>query len=156
MGEDLFAALRSELPEIACRVYAPVGVHENLLAYLVRRLLENGANSSFVARLGDPHIPASELIVRPQAIIGDRKQARPADLPLPRDIHMPARKLAAGLEFGDRHASDALVAAIAGATPNFDAAPIISGTRRDGDLRKIVSPIDGIAIGSVWKPRPAC
>ncbi|MGH6801134.1 MAG: proline dehydrogenase family protein, partial [Methylocella sp.] len=76
MGEDLFAALRSEIPKLACRIYAPVGVHENLLAYLVRRLLENGANSSFVARLGDPRVPSSELIVRPQAIIGDSKQAR--------------------------------------------------------------------------------
>ncbi|MGH6843325.1 MAG: proline dehydrogenase family protein, partial [Methylocella sp.] len=63
MGEDLFAALRTELPALACRIYAPVGVHENLLAYLVRRLLENGANSSFVARLGDPHVPISELII---------------------------------------------------------------------------------------------
>ena len=70
MGDDLFAALRSEIPKLACRIYAPVGVHENLLAYLVRRLLENGANSSFVARLGDPHVSSAELLVRPQAIIG--------------------------------------------------------------------------------------
>ncbi len=154
MGEDLFAALQSDLPKIAYRVYAPVGMHENLLAYLVRRLLENGANSSFVARLRDPHIPASELIVRPQAIIGDLSRARPADLPLPRHIHMPARMLAEGVEFGDRLASDALLAQIAGATPNFDAAPIISGMRRDGDLRKTISPIDGIAIGSVCETSP--
>ena len=73
MAEDLFTALRTKLPEIACRTHARVGVHENLLAYLVRRLLENGANSSFVARLGDPHVPATELIVRPQAIIGDKE-----------------------------------------------------------------------------------
>ena len=62
MGEDLFAALRSEIPKLACRIYAPVGVHENLLAYLVRRLLENGANSSFVARLGDPHVPSANFL----------------------------------------------------------------------------------------------
>jgi RHH-type proline utilization regulon transcriptional repressor/proline dehydrogenase/delta 1-pyrroline-5-carboxylate dehydrogenase len=154
MGEELFAALRIELPEIACRVYAPVGVHENLLAYLVRRLLENGANSSFVARVGDPHVPASELIIRPQAVIGDRRYARPADLPLPRDIHMPERRLAAGLEFGDRQALDALCSAIAVATPNLEAAPIISGTRREGEVHKIVSPIDGIAIGSVQDASP--
>ena len=86
MAEDLFTALRTELPEIACRTYAPVGVHENLLAYLVRRLLENGANSSFVARLGDPHVPATELIVRPQAIIGDKEHARAPGLPLPTEI----------------------------------------------------------------------
>src|ERR1700732_1890145 len=76
MGEDLFAALRAEIAKLACRIYAPVGVHENLLAYLVRRLLENGANSSFVARLSDPHVSAAKLLVRPQAVIGDAKAAR--------------------------------------------------------------------------------
>src|SRR4029078_7181481 len=48
MGEALYAALLAELPDLSCRVYAPVGGHADLLAYLVRRLLENGANSSFV------------------------------------------------------------------------------------------------------------
>jgi RHH-type proline utilization regulon transcriptional repressor/proline dehydrogenase/delta 1-pyrroline-5-carboxylate dehydrogenase len=155
MGEDLFAALRTELPEIACRIYAPVGVHENLLAYLVRRLLENGANSSFVARLGDPHVPATELLVRPQAIISNRKRARATNLPLPTELHMPSRKLAAGIEFGDRRALGALVSAIASATPNREAAPVISGTRREGKARKIVSPIDGVAIGSVLEASPS-
>jgi RHH-type transcriptional regulator, proline utilization regulon repressor / proline dehydrogenase / delta 1-pyrroline-5-carboxylate dehydrogenase len=149
MGEDLFAALRTELPEIACRIYAPVGVHEYLLAYLMRRLLENGANSSFVARLSDPHISAAELLVRPQAVIGDAKAARAPGLPLPTDIHMPSRKLAAGIEFGDRRALATLVSAIAGATPGREAAPVISSARREGKARKIVSPIDGAAIGSV-------
>jgi RHH-type transcriptional regulator, proline utilization regulon repressor / proline dehydrogenase / delta 1-pyrroline-5-carboxylate dehydrogenase len=154
MGEDLFAALRTELPEIACRIYAPVGVHENLLAYLVRRLLENGANSSFVARLSDPHVSAAELLVRPQAVIGDAKAARAPGLPLPTDIHMPSRKLAAGIEFGDRRALGALVSATAGAAAGREATPVISGARREGKARKIVSPIDGAAIGSVREASP--
>ncbi|MGA7657960.1 MAG: bifunctional proline dehydrogenase/L-glutamate gamma-semialdehyde dehydrogenase PutA, partial [Methylocella sp.] len=155
MAEDLFTALRTELPEIACRTYAPVGVHENLLAYLVRRLLENGANSSFVARLGDPHVPATELIVRPQAILGDKGHARAPGLPLPTEIHMPSRKLSAGLEFGDRRALATLVSAIAGATPSLEAAPLISAIRREGKARNVVSPIDGMAIGSVQEVSPA-
>jgi RHH-type proline utilization regulon transcriptional repressor/proline dehydrogenase/delta 1-pyrroline-5-carboxylate dehydrogenase len=155
MGEDLFTAFRTELPEIASRTYAPVGVHENLLAYLVRRLLENGANSSFVARLGDPHVPARELIVRPQAIIGDKEHARAPGFPLPTEIHMPSRKLAAGVEFGDRRALTTLVSAIASATPGLEAVPVISGTQREGKARKIVSPIDGMAIGSVQEASPA-
>jgi RHH-type proline utilization regulon transcriptional repressor/proline dehydrogenase/delta 1-pyrroline-5-carboxylate dehydrogenase len=73
---------------------------------------------------------------------------------LPGDIHMPERRLAAGLEFGDRQALDALCSAIAVATPNLEAAPIISGTRREGEVHKIVSPIDGIAIGSVQDASP--
>jgi RHH-type proline utilization regulon transcriptional repressor/proline dehydrogenase/delta 1-pyrroline-5-carboxylate dehydrogenase len=153
MGEDLFAALRSEIPELACRIYAPVGVHENLLAYLVRRLLENGANSSFVARLGDPRVPCSELIVRPQAIIGDSNHAR-ARLPLTTDIHMPSRKTAHGIEFGDRHALAALTNAIAKSARMREAAPLVSGARREGITRDVVSPIDGSRIGVVCEATP--
>lgn len=149
MGEDLFGSLRAELPDIACRVYAPVGVHEDLLAYLVRRLLENGANSSFVARLGDHQIAVAELLVRPQALIGHRENARPSALPLPEDVHMPSRKLPRGIEFGDRRAVGALVTAIANATQRQEAAPVISGVRRNGNVREITSPIDGTTIGLV-------
>ncbi|HXW72893.1 MAG TPA: bifunctional proline dehydrogenase/L-glutamate gamma-semialdehyde dehydrogenase PutA [Methylocella sp.] len=149
MGGSLYSALRAELPDAACRIYAPVGPHENLLAYLVRRLLENGANSSFVARLGDPHVAERELIARPQALIGDAAQARARGLPRPLDIQLPARKLAPGLEFGDRKAVGALIKAIADAKPDWDAAPIISGTRREGHARDVISPVDGRAIGRV-------
>ncbi|QBR70705.1 bifunctional proline dehydrogenase/L-glutamate gamma-semialdehyde dehydrogenase [Beijerinckiaceae bacterium] len=149
MGDDLFASLHGQLPEITCRVYAPVGMHEDLLAYLVRRLLENGANSSFVARVGDPHLPVAELLTRPQTLIGDTANARAADLPLPEDIHMPSRKLASGIEFGDRGSIRGLTDAIANAVQVGDAAPIISGVRHEGDSRQAVSPIDGTTIGRV-------
>jgi len=154
MGDDLFAALRTEFPRIACRIYAPVGIHETLLAYLVRRLLENGANSSFVARLSDPHVPTTELLTRPQAIIGDCKGARAPGLPLPLDIHMPSRKLAPGIEFGERRAFDALISTIKSATPSREAVPIMSGARCEGKARAIVSPIDGAVIGSVQEASP--
>src|ERR1700730_12462973 len=131
MGEDLYAALRSESPKLACRIYAPVGVHENLLAYLVRRLLENGANSSFVARLGDPRVPSSELIIRPHAIIGNKEHSRAPGLPLPADIHMPLRKTANGIEFGDRRALAALANSIAKSARMRQGAPIVFGARRE-------------------------
>src|SRR5262249_48070355 len=67
MGEDLYEALIDEQRGAACRVYAPVGGHRDLLAYLVRRLLENGANSSFVSVAADPNVPVSEILRRPQA-----------------------------------------------------------------------------------------
>src|SRR5260221_7585150 len=57
MGEVLYEELLADMPGTACRVYAPVGSHRDLLAYLVRRLLENGANSSFVAVAADPNVP---------------------------------------------------------------------------------------------------
>ena len=60
MGEVLYEELLAEAPGAACRVYAPVGSHRDLLAYLVRRLLENGANSSFVAVAADPTVPVED------------------------------------------------------------------------------------------------
>src|SRR5277367_4992862 len=65
MGEALYAALLAELPHAVCRVYAPVGGHRDLLAYLVRRLLENGANSSFVSVAADRSVPIEEVLRRP-------------------------------------------------------------------------------------------
>src|SRR5215468_8619861 len=59
MGEALYEALIAENEGAACRVYAPVGGHRDLLAYLVRRLLENGANSSFVSAAADPDVPVA-------------------------------------------------------------------------------------------------
>jgi RHH-type transcriptional regulator, proline utilization regulon repressor / proline dehydrogenase / delta 1-pyrroline-5-carboxylate dehydrogenase len=156
MGEDIFAALRAEpFPAPACRIYAPVGSHENLLAYLVRRLLENGANSSFVARLGDPHVERSELLIRPEIIIGDKEHARAQDLRLPADIQMPSRKTANGITFGDRKALAAITRAIAQSTRQREAAPVICGTIRDGTVRDVVSPIDGTKIGAVREASPS-
>src|SRR5580692_1071838 len=70
MGEALYAQLRADRPGIAHRTYAPVGSHRDLLAYLVRRLLENGANSSFVALAADDAVPIKTLLRRPADIIG--------------------------------------------------------------------------------------
>ena len=74
MGEALYAQLREDRPELACRTYAPVGSHRDLLAYLVRRLLENGANSSFVALAADESVPVATLLRRPAEIIGTADQ----------------------------------------------------------------------------------
>src|SRR5215471_11289598 len=67
MGEALYEALLDELPDLTCRVYAPVGGYSDLLAYLVRRLLENGANSSFVSTAADPNVPIEAILRRPQS-----------------------------------------------------------------------------------------
>jgi RHH-type proline utilization regulon transcriptional repressor/proline dehydrogenase/delta 1-pyrroline-5-carboxylate dehydrogenase len=113
MGEALYRALQSELPEAACRVYAPVGGHADLLAYLVRRLLENGANSSFVSLAGDPAVPVAEVLRRPPHWVTDAQAARHPHIPLPRDLYAPERKNSAGIEFGDRAGLAALLDAIA-------------------------------------------
>jgi RHH-type proline utilization regulon transcriptional repressor/proline dehydrogenase/delta 1-pyrroline-5-carboxylate dehydrogenase len=109
MGEVLYDALLADVPGAACRVYAPVGSHRDLLAYLVRRLLENGANSSFVAAAADPNVPVEDILKRSQAWIGDAAHARHPHIPLPRDLYKPARLNSVGVEFGDRDALHGLV-----------------------------------------------
>src|SRR6185436_15014929 len=96
MGETLYGALRAEHPDVACRVYAPVGGHRDLLAYLVRRLLENGANSSFVSAAADPNVPIADILERPQDAIGSPAKARHSKIPRPRDLYAPARINSAG------------------------------------------------------------
>src|SRR3984957_16187492 len=87
MGEALYAQLSEDRPALAYRTYAPVGSHRDLLAYLVRRLLENGANSSFVAIAADDSVPVATLLRRPAEIIGTPGNAQHPHIPLPRDLY---------------------------------------------------------------------
>jgi RHH-type proline utilization regulon transcriptional repressor/proline dehydrogenase/delta 1-pyrroline-5-carboxylate dehydrogenase len=112
MGEALYAKLGEDRPDISHRTYAPVGSHRDLLAYLVRRLLENGANSSFVALAADEAVPVSQLLQRPADIIGRAENAAHPNIPLPRDLYEPQRKNSRGIEFGERAALSQLVSAI--------------------------------------------
>jgi RHH-type transcriptional regulator, proline utilization regulon repressor / proline dehydrogenase / delta 1-pyrroline-5-carboxylate dehydrogenase len=114
MGEALYARLGEDRPDIAYRTYAPVGSHRDLLAYLVRRLLENGANSSFVALAADDAVPVETLLRRPADIIGSPGGARHANIPLPREM-LPQRINSGGIEFGERAALTKLLAAVAAA-----------------------------------------
>jgi RHH-type proline utilization regulon transcriptional repressor/proline dehydrogenase/delta 1-pyrroline-5-carboxylate dehydrogenase len=155
MGDALYARLGEDHPDIACRTYAPVGSHRDLLAYLVRRLLENGANSSFVAMASDDAIPVAMLLRRPADILGTPANARHPKIPLPRDLYRPQRPNSRGVEFGDRAALDALIAAVASETAPVSAAPLIAGKTTTGPHRSIVSPIDGATIvGSVIDATP--
>jgi RHH-type proline utilization regulon transcriptional repressor/proline dehydrogenase/delta 1-pyrroline-5-carboxylate dehydrogenase len=91
MGEGVYREVLKN-PLIACRVYAPVGAHKDLLAYLVRRLLENGANSSFVHQLADESVGMQELLISPLRL------APQSSLPLPPDLFGDARHNSAGLD----------------------------------------------------------
>src|SRR5580700_8679980 len=150
MGEALYETLLSGLPDAVCRVYAPVGGHRDLLAYLVRRLLENGANSSFVSVAADPSVPITEILRRPQSRIAGAGQARNKKIPLPRDLYRPERENSAGIEFGDRAGLDSLRAEVhAGAKAAAQAAPLVNGVTLAGSERPVLSPIDGQVVGMV-------
>jgi RHH-type proline utilization regulon transcriptional repressor/proline dehydrogenase/delta 1-pyrroline-5-carboxylate dehydrogenase len=151
MGEVLYDTLLADLPTAACRTYAPVGGHRDLLAYLVRRLLENGANSSFVSASADPAVPVETLLKRPHDWIVSPEAARPRRLPLPADLYAPERVNSAGVEFGDSAALAALRAAIAraGAGAPVKAVPLIDGRPLPGAIRSVTSPVDGSLVGAV-------
>ena len=149
MGEALYDTLLAELPDAACRVYAPVGGHRDLLAYLVRRLLENGANSSFVSVAADPSVPIEQILRRPESRIAAAGAARNRAIPLPHDLYMPERRNSVGVEFGERASLEALLAEIRAAAASAEAAPLIDGVARGGAERDVRSPIDGERIGKV-------
>jgi RHH-type proline utilization regulon transcriptional repressor/proline dehydrogenase/delta 1-pyrroline-5-carboxylate dehydrogenase len=150
MGEALYAKLAEDRPGIACRTYAPVGSHRDLLAYLVRRLLENGANSSFVALAADESVPVTALLRRPAAIIGSADHAGHPDIPLPRDLYRPQRANSRGLEFGERVALDQLIAAVA-AEPLPAAGSIVDATPAEANAA-ISAARDGF---KRWSRTPA-
>ncbi|MBA1154974.1 bifunctional proline dehydrogenase/L-glutamate gamma-semialdehyde dehydrogenase PutA [Microvirga mediterraneensis] len=156
MGEALYARLLEDNPGLACRAYAPVGGHRDLLAYLVRRLLENGANSSFVSVAADPNVPVQALLKRPADIIVSADKARHPKLPLPRDLYGPERANSKGVEFGHRASLDALLAEIdKGRQQGFKAEPLIDGKAASGTARPVVSPIDGsTVVGQVTEASP--
>src|SRR6202035_2536607 len=132
MGEALYAQLSEDRPALAYRTYAPVGSHRDLLAYLVRRLLENGANSSFVAIAADDHVPVATLLRRPADIIGRPENAPHPHIPLPRDLYRPQRQNSRGIEFGEHAALNELHGAVAAATARVAAAAVINGEIQSG------------------------
>ena len=149
MGVELYDALRSEYPDVECRVYAPVGGHRDLLAYLVRRLLENGANTSFVSVSADPNVPIESILRRPREWIASVAHARHSKIPLPRDLYAPERRNSPGVEFGDAASLRQLLADIADAKPIYSAHPIIDGKERPAQRRSVLSPASGETIGEV-------
>ena len=96
MGESVYREVLAEAMDVPCRVYAPVGEYRDLLAYLVRRLLENGANSSFLHQLADTSVPAATLLASPLHVA-----ASPA-LALPPDLYGAGRRNSRGMDIASR------------------------------------------------------
>ena len=123
MGEGVYREVLKN-PLVACRVYAPVGAHRDLLAYLVRRLLENGANSSFVHQLADPQVDVAALLISPLRL------APESSLPLPPALfgsHPGARSNSTGLDLSVPAMRTALLDALASVSvPAVDEAPVAS------------------------------
>lgn len=126
------------------RVYAPVGTHETLLAYLVRRLLENGANSSFVNQIVDENISIDTLIRSPFDTIAEQGIHLHNALPLPRDLYGRGRLNSQGVDFSNETVLQQLQEKLnRAAAQDFHAASIINGKARDvGEAQPIKNPAD--------------
>jgi RHH-type proline utilization regulon transcriptional repressor/proline dehydrogenase/delta 1-pyrroline-5-carboxylate dehydrogenase len=105
MGDALYEVLLRTRP-VACRIYAPVGSFTDLLPYLVRRLLENGANTSFVHQIADPSVPLEALVADPMAALPEPYEPDPR-IPLPRHLY-PDRLNSLGLDLARRDVLDSL------------------------------------------------
>ena len=140
MGDALYDTV-IEQNSCAVRIYAPVGAHKDLLPYLVRRLLENGANSSFVHKLVDKKVPIETLIEHP--LVSLRRHASPANhrIPMPADIYGTERRNSKGINLDvlsqwlplkqqlDQHMQS-----------SWTGAPLVNGKRLSGESRAVMCP----------------
>ncbi|QEY51664.1 bifunctional proline dehydrogenase/L-glutamate gamma-semialdehyde dehydrogenase PutA [Legionella longbeachae] len=143
MGNELYQQIvPAERYGIPCRIYAPVGSHEDLLPYLVRRLLENGANSSFVNRIVDDKAPINSLVEDPVEKAQSLLHKMNKNIPLPEDIFQPSRKNSKGFDFSDRIERTLLQQKMAKIKlQQWDSGPIVAGNLLSkGEKQHIGSP----------------
>jgi RHH-type proline utilization regulon transcriptional repressor/proline dehydrogenase/delta 1-pyrroline-5-carboxylate dehydrogenase len=152
MGEALYEqVVEKDQAGVACRIYAPVGQHEDLLAYLVRRLLENGANTSFVNRIQDEKLPIEEIIADPIERARSLSYVPHPRIPQPRDLYGGDRVNAKGVDLSDRARLEALAAEMKEAAVRRQTAAPIVGGREDGrTAQPVTSPSDHrVVVGEV-------
>lgn len=141
MAEVVYNEVKQIDPSIKCRVYAPVGNHEELLPYLVRRLLENGANTSFVNRIENENQPIDELIQDPVDSVSSLVSIPHPSILSPRHLYNETRINSKGMNFSDTTVLQSLDHAFTKfAQCDWHAAPLINGEVRTGALKAIASP----------------
>ena len=144
MGEELYDEITpADKLGIACRIYAPVGGHAELLSYLVRRLLENGSNSSFVNRLVDDKTPIEDIIADPVTRVAALASKRHPHIPMPKALYGQQRRNSSGLDLSDSLLNERLLADLtAHAQTQPKAGPIINGVERTAGAKAVLSPAD--------------
>ncbi len=150
MGDALYDQVVQAQDKVPCRVYAPVGTHEELLAYLVRRLLENGANSSFVNRIVDEKLPIEEMVIFPVSKLQALSEYPHPKIPLPENLFAPQRANSKGVDLSAIDEFHPLLQKIN--QMNFDYK--VSATAQDNqssiDSHECVSPIaKSLRLGTV-------
>ncbi|MCL1051351.1 bifunctional proline dehydrogenase/L-glutamate gamma-semialdehyde dehydrogenase PutA [Shewanella abyssi] len=143
MGQELYDTLIAESPTTRIRIYAPIGEHKELLPYLVRRLLENGANTSFVHKLVDPKVAIESLVVHPIKTLQQYKTLSNNKIVQPADIFGSSRKNSKGLNMNIISESEPFFAALDKfKDTTWNAGPLVNGELLAGETNEIVSPFD--------------
>ena len=143
---------------LPCRVYAPVGSHEDLLPYLVRRLLENGANSSFVNRITDERVPIADLIRDPVEMVASFESIPHPKIPLPVDLLRSQnhdRKNSMGANLANDNELRALAEQLNAAVKPWQASPLVPGANPAGAALPVTNPLTPAKwSASGWPPMP--
>ncbi len=163
MGDDLYAeVIPADRMDVPCRVYAPVGSHEDLLPYLVRRLLENGANSSFVNRITDEDVAIEDLVRDPVDIVDGFTTIPHPNIPLPRALYrsqaIPGSSSDRDNSMGINLANDERLRELAqqvnaAVRDDWRAAPLVPGARPStADRVEVTNPADRRQVVGQWQP----
>ncbi|EPC7252700.1 trifunctional transcriptional regulator/proline dehydrogenase/L-glutamate gamma-semialdehyde dehydrogenase [Cronobacter sakazakii] len=153
MGEPLYEQVVGKISDgklnRPCRIYAPVGTHETLLAYLVRRLLENGANTSFVNRIADNTLSLDDLVADPVSAVEQlaaqegRVGLPHPKIPLPQDLYGEGRVNSAGLDLANEHRLASLSSSLLNsALQKWRAQPMLENAVDDGELAPVINPAE--------------
>ncbi|WP_242007461.1 bifunctional proline dehydrogenase/L-glutamate gamma-semialdehyde dehydrogenase PutA [Luteimonas cucumeris] len=164
MGDDLYAeVVPADRLNVPCRVYAPVGSHEDLLPYLVRRLLENGANSSFVNRITDEDVAIDDLIRDPVETVAAFASIPHPRIPLPVDLYRchPAsnenaeRNNSMGVNLANDDQLRTLATQVNAAVADWRAAPLVPGASLSGPQIAVTNPADRRQTIGQWQAADA-
>ena len=143
MGREIYDQVISPDSGLSCRIYAPVGSHEALLPYLMRRLLENGANTSFLNRLADRDLDVSDVVKDPVEQLATFRSIPHPDIPMPRHLFGAARPNSIGRDLQDYPVLEQLRKAFdAKADAHFMSAPRVDGQSLAGAARAVQNPAD--------------
>ncbi len=165
MGDDLYAeVIPADRLGVPCRVYAPVGSHEDLLPYLVRRLLENGANSSFVNRITDENVPIADLIRDPVETVAAFDSIPHPRIPLPVDLfrtpsahNVPTsdRNNSMGANLANDNDLRLLAERVNASVKSWRAAPLVPGAVIATAASPVTNPADRRQVVGQWQPADA-
>ena len=147
MGADMYAeVIGAEHLNAPCRVYAPVGSHEDLLPYLVRRLLENGANTSFINKINDESLAISELLIDPIELARSTEPKAHTRIPLPINLYGMHRQNSKGINYGNERELKAFADSLR--APFLQAAPLLGAAAPAGSIAavEVLAPADNSCV----------